>query len=44
MGTLAAAACAWFAHGNPAYGGKWAGLARCGRCMLRSWAQRAVRV
>jgi len=44
MGALAAAGCAWSARGDPGYGGKWAGLARRGRCTPRSWAQRAVRV
>jgi len=44
MGALAAAGCAWSARGDPGYGGKWAGLARRGRCTPRSWEQRAVRV
>ena len=41
MVALAAAGCAWSARGDPGYAGKWAGLARRGRC---TWAQRAVRV
>jgi len=44
MGALAAAGCAWSARGDPRYGGKWAWLARRGRCTASSWAQRAVRV
>jgi len=44
MGALAAAGCAWSARGDPHYGGKWAWLARRGRCTASSWAQRAVRV
>jgi len=44
MGALAAAGCAWSASGDPGYGGKWAGLARHGRCTPSSWTQRAVRV
>jgi len=44
MGALAAAACAWSARGDPGYGGKWACLARRGRCTAISWAQRALRV
>ena len=39
MGALAAAGCAWSARGDPGYAGKWAGLARCGCCTPRSWAQ-----
>jgi len=44
MGALAAAGCAWSARGEPAYAGKWTGLARRGRWTPRSWARRAVRV
>jgi len=44
MGALAASGCAWYARGDPGYGGKWAGLARRGHCTPCSWAQRAVRV
>jgi len=44
MGALAAAGCTWSVCGKPAYAGKWAGLARRGRWMPRSWAQWAVRV
>ena len=44
MVALAAAGCAWSARGDPGYAGKWAGLARLGRCTPRRWAQRAVRV
>ena len=44
MGALAVAGCAWSARGDPGYGGKWAGLARRGRCTPCSWAQREVRV
>jgi len=44
MGTLATAGCAWSARGDPGYSGKWAGLARHGRCTPCSWAQWAVRV
>jgi len=42
MGALAAAGCAWSARGDPRYGGKWAWLARRGRCTASSWAQRVV--
>ena len=44
MGALAVAGCTWSARGDPGYGGKCAGLARCGRCMPRSWAQWAVHI
>jgi len=44
MGTLAAAGCTWSARGEPAYAGKWAGLARRGGWMQRSWLQPAVRI
>jgi len=44
MGALAGAGWEWFARGDTGYGGKWAGLARRGRCTPRIWAQRAVRV
>jgi len=44
MGVLAAAGCAWSARSDPGYGGKWAWLARRGRCTASSWAQRVVRV
>jgi len=42
MGALAAAGCVWSARRDPRYSGKWAWLARCGRCTASSWAQRAV--
>jgi len=32
MGALAEADCTWSARGDPRYGGKWAWLARHGRC------------
>ena len=44
MGALAATGCTWSARSDPGYGGKWAELARRGRCMPRSWAQRAVHI
>ena len=44
MGALAGAGWEWFARGDTGYGGKWAGLARRGRCTPRIWAQRPVRV